>query len=873
MRFVRLNALACCAAWLCAALICSCLLSQVGTAQVTTFKLAADLEELPRRQQQFHLRGQVVGGLLGAGSGRQSAAVLLVRDKGLALTEVPSTKTRWTVALGDNEIVDVHAVGAALAIATRDRVFVADMATGKFVWHSPPHQVAALWRVNLLTCDMQRVAGGCKMLKIQDRTQVWQGQLDWQPGLRQWVGSAAVDRERPQLLLAETASERRYLYVDGRTETTAASVPLQATPSWFSTQGGRLGRRGVKPGAWQVVRGLAGVGACALHGGNVVATTHEGLAVVRPAALVFDEVRGDIGHPCGPATTDEHGAAYLAEEISGTALLWQVKGDSATATLLGDLTAPSDGSVIIFRSSEERVASRPIPLLGVVNQSLLIQTGGGLAGVATAATDQPRRAHFSLRGDIETWLDMATGKTPRSASGECIDVPWSAEASLARLLRLPRQAWATNLLGRISGAQSSELVRLAALACGPHGADGPVVAAWRNRWLELFRTATSAEFAANMQAIDPCPAAGKVADAAGPMLDRLARQPWTEEWNKARAQVAATPSVVPTDAQAAQWAAGLGKLGPGADRHLWHASMPLLAHWQGLPGFLAATDAQLRAAGPAAVCPRLRGDQQSRPCMVEPDARSNTSAGGWAILTVSDGLGFGITDALWAMHWQGDNWAGPYFVTRELRLPPLQALTDGKGLGQNWSSQDTGSAFAWQDTVGPRECDPDVARLRAALRPAPIPWLTVTADADRDGWTDHLEGMLGTNPKLADTDGDGRADSRDPAPLCTHAQPESWSPQQAVLAAWLRLRANPQPLAIGTETACVDAPTRGGVLLPVSAERPVADLAVRPLADLDMPGCWQVDVRQSTESEAPETWCVKRAGSIWLAAAKTGGAR
>jgi hypothetical protein len=131
----------------------------------------------------------------------------------------------------------------------------------------------------------------------------------------------------------------------------------------------------------------------------------------------------------------------------------------------------------------------------------------------------------------------------------------------------------------------------------------------------------------------------------------------------------------------------------------------------------------------------------------------------------------------------------------------------------------------------------EVAAMEAEPQPAPrslrLPVGAWRVDTDRDGIGDPLEAQLGLDPRHADSDGDGRRDPDDPAPL---GRERGAGDEGALLSATLEAIWLCSP-GEGTAPLYVDgAPAlewrgRSGVTLPVPAAGPPAGGALLKLAD------------------------------------------
>lgn len=115
------------------------------------------------------------------------------------------------------------------------------------------------------------------------------------------------------------------------------------------------------------------------------------------------------------------------------------------------------------------------------------------------------------------------------------------------------------------------------------------------------------------------------------------------------------------------------------------------------------------------------------------------------------------TGDLWVVRREGERWVEPIFTGQQL---------GEKGPPKNWLTRFTGNP---------------------ALR----------RDTDSDGWTDLVEKRLGTNPKQADTDGDGLKDSEDANPLAaSHSLSDTEKVLQAAFEARYRIDFEPRQGAI-----------------------------------------------------------------------------
>ena len=127
--------------------------------------------------------------------------------------------------------------------------------------------------------------------------------------------------------------------------------------------------------------------------------------------------------------------------------------------------------------------------------------------------------------------------------------------------------------------------------------------------------------------------------------------------------------------------------------------------------------------------------------------------------------------------------------------------------------------------------DPDLATIDPAA---------VFGDADRDGLTDKTEAAFGTDPKRADTDGDGVPDGRDPAPLASPVPDARGTPvDEMVRFATLFLVGGPLTWQ-GEPAEWGESRSAAGLLL-----------HARPGADVDDQACDRGRARQADEATKP----------------------
>lgn len=462
------------------------------------------------------------------------------------------------------------------------------------------------------------------------------------------------------------------------------------------------------------------------------------------------------------------------------------------------------------------------------------------------ATDPPRRASVALQTDIASWL-KALQRQP-SADSDCQDTaPREAELAVERLQAVWSPEVEAALLPVLRSADAQLLARLAPLACSRELKSAAAATAWLLRLHEVLAREPAQSWVPLLELADTCSGAAPAVDPWSALLRTLLRQPVSDPWMVVRTQVVQRiHQPLPADL-ADPWGAAVisslrreRSLPAGGQRpelpavELLVASLDALARWPGRDAALQRWDEELRQRGPAALCPR----DASGACAREPgkDAWSS-GADGW---TLEMNASLGSAD-LWAWRWAGDVWQGPYFAARAEWVESNWG--HGEAVPHPWGEfkpELAGALILWRPAEDEGPCEPGTLPPPPRTLPPPLDPSTFSRDSDGDGWTDLLERRVGTDPRLADSDGDGVADSRDAAPRCPRAaRGANWT-----VLAWVgRLRLSPTPLRTDGAAPCADVPTLGGPWLDV------ADLGLEAAASWPLgPQLWQAELQIGSRS-------------------------
>jgi hypothetical protein len=155
-------------------------------------------------------------------------------------------------------------------------------------------------------------------------------------------------------------------------------------------------------------------------------------------------------------------------------------------------------------------------------------------------------------------------------------------------------------------------------------------------------------------------------------------------------------------------------------------------------------------------------------------SRSVSTPDGKWLAYISPTLG-GRSD-VWLAGLSGGDLHGPWFTGRtvpgRIELQFLDEASDGTLVLESVERECEGCYLEEEDK--PTSGKPDETTLDPAL---------LARDADKDGWTDLAEQRLGTNPKKKDTDGDGRRDPKDPAPMASTKLGSKLTGRQEILSA------------------------------------------------------------------------------------------
>lgn len=799
-------------------------------------QLPADLEALPRAERINGIATEIRPGVralrggdmlvlhaTGASGGTLQALNLQI---GGVLWAGETAADQCVIA---NELLWCSGAGQASARVLR---------TGKIQWRSAPERLAALWGDRLWTCAATTAGAQCELQELEKRKALWRGILPLNEAeLAVWLTAHATADQR----IALTDGPGPAMAVDRAGKVSArGAVPMQQSlGQWYSGPSALL--HVSESGTASKLPLANWTGACYRAGDQLALLGDDGVTVRDLPALPLPErsktpkqedsdSAGELANwsGCAPAYLGPDGRHWIVHRLAGTAVLWRIRpGQTPESTLLADFYDPSGAD----RASSDW---RPVPAVVSAAGDVVVLHNGSTQVVLYrlgASISPPRRQKVPLTADVSQWLDMVGGRIPRTLGGECVDVPFSAETSSRRLLRLPAAAWRAELVARLGDANGDELAAWAAFACGLAGPEEAL--AWSKRWRELLADRPATDLPEHVRRAALCPQG--LGDAAwrGPMFARMAKQPWNKAWLAARYQLLTILRDPPSDAEASAWAGDLaaGVLGALARQRergtdlswgkLWQVSQRWLGGWRGWAAFLADFDLRLRALGPAEVC--LRGHSSSRyrreftmgGCVREPPDDAWQAPSGWAV--VVDGVGLTPeANEVWAFRWDGGRWQGPWFVGFGPILQPEHELK-GWRLGDKWHLHDNGTYLSWRFEGDATKCDPDELKMRTAARPPAAAWSDIATDSDGDGWTDRLEAALGTDPGKADSDGDGTADARDPAPLCPRSNAPVTNEGSAAIAAALRRSSRQFPLRWAPDVGCVDAASAGGPLLPPSA--------------------------------------------------------
>ncbi len=432
--------------------------------------------------------------------------------------------------------------------------------------------------------------------------------------------------------------------------------------------------------------------------------------------------------------------------------------------------------------------------------------------------EPPRRASVPLEIDIQRWLAEVLRPSNPSDPG-CRDTSASRNVAAVRLALLWGPAVERSLLPAVRGAMARELLLLAGLVCSHPAGEQPdaVARAWLERLPVAARGSSAEQWQPLLEAAVRCSEPAHLPQGWLPMVSDLLGRPPLGTWLQMRTKFVQSVAQPLPPELAAKWFAAIVALwreswpqdrnhpGTAGPAHAWLVtSAPLLTEWPGLAGAWQALDSEMRARGPAKICPRFEGVCQRQP------GQGAWSGGehGWFV-DVNDALG---QPDLWLWRWDGATWQGPYYAGLAWFAPAGRAWHDTRLAGWQlpFEPEERGSRLVW--TKGDdAPCPAPGAEAEPVALPDPITLADVARDSDGDGWTDLLERRLGTDPSKADSDGDGTPDAMDPAPMC----PRSAQPATATaLAMWNRLSTRPEPVRLPAGVPCADVATLGGPLLP-----------------------------------------------------------
>lgn len=181
---------------------------------------------------------------------------------------------------------------------------------------------------------------------------------------------------------------------------------------------------------------------------------------------------------------------------------------------------------------------------------------------------------------------------------------------------------------------------------------------------------------------------------------------------------------------------------------------------------------------------------------------------------------------VWVMTRDGARWGPPRFTSVRAGAP-ITALFGGR----------RPSLEAGGETL----VLPDLRRLGA--------------DRDRDGLTDRLEARLGTDPRRADTDGDGRPDGQDPSPSCSDLPSDDLAEmlRRGVAQNVAALSLEPGPWRDASERCLAASLLRGPLLRETQDSLPGAgELAVDVLEGAAKAAAVEAAVRSGQLPAAPE---------------------
>lgn len=163
---------------------------------------------------------------------------------------------------------------------------------------------------------------------------------------------------------------------------------------------------------------------------------------------------------------------------------------------------------------------------------------------------------------------------------------------------------------------------------------------------------------------------------------------------------------------------------------------------------------------------------------------------------------------------EGARFKGPYFV--------------GGALGVLYDVVESEACGLRVVAVPPSDLatKPAEERDRTVCAGVPVDRAALARDTDGDGWTDLYESFVGTDATRADSDGDGRRDPVDPAPLCARREPTSRVEKERLEVARLAMpleTAGHHVLVTTDDTSCVDVPSIAGTVFDAKTTTPVVE--------------------------------------------------